>query len=174
MLRYVKGTIGEGLGYSPGEDVAVWGYIDASYGSDVETKRGRSGYVFLSGGVAINWGSKLQDVVALSNTEAEYMAMGHAVQEGLYLQMLQIDMGIGAKEGGTLPLLDDQSIIKLAKNPMFHKRSKHIAIKYHFIREKLESGQFTFEFIRTLAMAANVRSGTLVRKGEYKKWKEEM
>ena len=88
------------------------------------------------------------------------MAMGHAVQEGLYLQMLQTEMGIGAEEGGTPTtttglLLDNLSAIKLAKNPFFHKRSKHIAIKYHFIREKLESGQFTFEFVRTLAMAVD-------------------
>ena len=79
VLRYVKGTAREGLGYSPGEDLAAWGYSDASYGSDQETKKGRSGYVFLSAGAAISWGSKLQDVVALSSTEAEYMAMGHAV-----------------------------------------------------------------------------------------------
>ena len=79
----------------------------------METKRGESGYGFISGGAAISWGSKLQDVVALSNTEAEYMTMGHAVQEGLYLQMLQIEMGIGVEEGGTLLLLDDQSAIKL-------------------------------------------------------------
>ena len=59
MLRYVKGTAGEGLGYSPREDLAVWGYSDASYGSDQETKKGRSGYVFLSAGAAVSWGSKL-------------------------------------------------------------------------------------------------------------------
>ena len=59
VLRYVKGTFGEGLGYSPGEDLAVGGYSDANYGSDVETKRGRSGYVFLSGGAAISWGMQV-------------------------------------------------------------------------------------------------------------------
>ena len=126
-----------------------------SYGSDLETKKGRSGYVFLSAGAAVSWGSKLQDVVALSNTEAEYMAMGHAVQEGLYLQMLQLEMGIEPEEGGTLLLLDNQSAIKLARNPVFHKRSKHIAIKYHFIREKVENKEFNFEFVRTLSMAAD-------------------
>ena len=155
MLRYVKGTAGEGLGYSPGEDLAACRYSDASYGSDQETKKGRSGYVFLSAGAAISWGSKLQDVVALSSTEAEYMAMGHAVQEGLYLQMLQLEMGIKPEEGGALLLLDNQSAIKLAKNRVFHKRSKHIAIKYHFIREKVENKEFNFEFFRTLSMAAD-------------------
>ena len=85
--------------------------------------------MFLSGGASISWGNKLQDVVALSSREAEYMAMGHAVQGGLYLQNLQLEMGIGVEKGGTLLLLDNQSAIKLAKNPVFHKRNKHIAIK---------------------------------------------
>ena len=61
----------------------------------------------------------MQDVVALSSTEAEYIAMGHAVQEGLYLQMLQIEMGIGTEEGGTLLLMDNQSTIKLVENLCF-------------------------------------------------------
>ena len=60
-------------------------------------------------------------MVALSSTEGEYMAMGHALQEGLYQQMLQLGMGIEPEEGGTLLLLDNQSAIKLAKNPVFHK-----------------------------------------------------
>ena len=102
MLRYVKWTVGEGLGYSPGEDLAVWGYSDASYGSDQETKKGRSGYVFQSAGAIVSWDSKLRNVVALCSTEAKYMAMGHAIQEGLYLQMLQLEMGIEPKEGGTI------------------------------------------------------------------------
>ena len=83
------------------------------------------------------------------------MAMGHAVQEGLYLLMLQLEMGIEPEDGGTLLLLDNQSAIKLSKNPVFHKRSKHIAIKYHFIREKVENKEFNFEFVRTLSMAAD-------------------
>ena len=71
------------------------------------------------------------------------------------MQMLQLEMGIEPKEGGTLLLLDNQSAIKLAKNPVFHKRSKHIAIKSHFIREKVENKEFNFEFVRTLSMAAH-------------------
>ena len=61
--------------------------------------------------------------MALSSIEGQYMAMGHAIQEGLYLQMLQLEMGNEPEVGGTLLLLDNQSAIKLTKNPMFHKRS---------------------------------------------------
>lgn len=105
MLRYIKGTVGEGLGYSPSEDVDV--YTDASYGSESETKGGRSGSVFMSGGVAVVWGSKLREVVVLGSTEVEYMAISYAMQEGLYLRMLQEEMDVHPKESGALLLLDN-------------------------------------------------------------------
>ena len=66
-----------------------------------------------------------------------------------------MEMGINPGESGTLLLVDNQSSIKLAKNPVFHKRSKHIAIRFHFIREKVENGEFSLEFVRTLSMAAD-------------------
>ena len=142
VLRYAKGTIGEGLGYTLGEDIVVWGYNNAGYGSDAD--KGRCGYVFLSGGAAVNWGSKLQDAVALSSTEVEFMAISHAMQVEMYLRMLQREMRINSKEGGTLMLVDNLSNIKLAKNPVFHKRSKHIAVRFHFIREKIEKGEMIY------------------------------
>ena len=66
-----------------------------------------------------------------------------------------MEMGVNPGESGTLLLVDNQSSIKLAKNPVFHKRSKHIAIRFHFIREKVENEEFNLEFVRTLAMAAD-------------------
>ena len=66
-----------------------------------------------------------------------------------------MEMGVNPGESGTLLLVDNQSSIKLAKNPVFHKRSKHIAIRFHFIREKVENGEFSLEFVRTLSMAAD-------------------
>ena len=155
LLRYVKGSAGEGLLYAYGEDVALWGYSDASYGNDSETKRGRSGFVMMSGGAAISWGSKLQEVVALSSTEAEYMALTHAAQEALYLSQLQSEMGVVGDGHGVLLLCDNQSSIKIAQNPVFHKRSKHIAIRFHFIRERVESSEILLQFVRTKDMAAD-------------------
>ena len=94
--------------------------------------------MLMSGGAVVIWGSKLQEVV-LCRTEADYVTISHTIQEGLYFRMLQKAMGIDAKEGGTLLLVDNQSNIKLAKNPVFHKRSKkHIDISQHFTRERIE------------------------------------
>ena len=89
MLRYLKGMVGEGLAYCPGEDIVVWGYSDATDRSDDKTKKGGPGFVFMSVGAAVKQGSKSQDVVALSSTEAQYMAICHAMHEGPYLKMLQ-------------------------------------------------------------------------------------
>ena len=93
--------------------------------------------------------------MALRSTEAEYMALTHAAQEGLYLQQLQMEMGVDHEGRGMLLLCDNQSSMKIAQNPIFHKRSKHIAIRYHFIREKVESGEMKLQFVRTKAMAAD-------------------
>ena len=89
----------------------------------------------------MSWGRKLQDVVALSSTEAGYTTISNAMQEGLCMRMLQKEMGFDLEKGGTLLPVDNQSPIKLAKNPVFHKRSKHIAIRFYFIREKVKKGE---------------------------------
>ena len=83
------------------------------------------------------------------------MALTHAAQEALYLQQLQEELGIDHEGLGVLLLCDNQSSMKIAQNPVFHKRSKHIAIRYHFIREKVKSGEMELQFVRTKAMAAD-------------------
>ena len=112
-------------------------------------------FVFMSGGAVVSWGSRQQGMVALSGKEAEYMAICHAMQEGPYLRMLQSEMGVDLGEEGTLLLVDNHCFIKLDKNSVFHKRRKHIAIRFHFNQEKDDSGEMNLEFVRTLAMAAD-------------------
>ena len=109
----------------------------------------------MSRGAAIKWGSKLQELVALSSTEAEYMALTHAAQEELYLSQPQSEMGVIGDGHGVLLLCDNQSSIKIAQNPVFHKGSKHIATRFHFIRERVESGEIMLQFVRTKVMAAD-------------------
>ena len=166
VLRYVKGTMGEGLVYKRGEALPVWGYSDASYGTCLDTFRSRSGWVFMSAGGAVSWGSKLQEVVALSSCEAEYMGLTYAAQEGIYLRQLQDELEEGAKgRKESLQLLaDNQASIKLANNPVFHKRSKHIAIKWHWIRERVENGEVEVDFVGTREMAADMLTKHATRK----------
>ena len=75
------------------------------------------------------------------------MAISHEMQVELYLRMLQKEMMIHPKESGTLMLVDNLSSLKMAKNPLFHKKSKHIAIRFHFIREKIEKGEMIYSLL---------------------------
>ena len=114
----------------------------------------RTGYVFMLNGAAVSWRSQRQVTVALSTTEAEYMALSAATQEALLLQRLLMEMGM-SQECVTLQE-DNQSCIALSKNNMTTGRSKHIVIKYHFCREKVESGQIRVEYCATEDMLADV------------------
>ena len=138
VLRYVSGTISDGLMYKRGAQVEVWGYSDAGHAGDKETSRGRTGYVFLSAGAAISWRSSMMKLVTHSSCESEYVGLSEAGNEAVYLQQLQEEMCIG--KSSVLLLGDNESSLKLAMNPVFHQRSKHIRIKYHSLRDRVEEG----------------------------------
>ncbi|MCO5588028.1 hypothetical protein L7F22_041982 [Adiantum nelumboides] len=108
---------------------------------DVDTRKSTSGYVFTLAGGAVSWCSRLQKIVALSTTEAEYISATEASKEAIWLARLCSEFGLPDKA----PMLgcDSQSAICLAKNAMFHARTKHIDVRYHFIREVLEDGLIT-------------------------------
>jgi len=96
------------------------------------------------GGTAISWKSKKQRVVALSSTEAEYIGTSEATREAIWLQRLLYELI--ESDQLTYPQLlfvDNQAAIKLTENPRFHERTKHIDIKYHFVREVYENGLIT-------------------------------
>ena len=118
--------------------MGVWGYSDAGHAGDRETSRGRSGYVFMSAGVAVSWRSSMMKVVTHSSCESEYVGLSEAGNEAVYLQQLQGEMKIGTEK--VLLLGDNESSLMLAMNPVFHHRSKHIRIKYHSLRDRVEEG----------------------------------
>ena len=138
VLRYVSGTVGDGLLYKRGAQVEVWGYSDAGHAGCQETSKGRSGYVFLSAGAAISWRSSMMKLVTHSSCESEYVGLSEAGNEAVYLHQLQGEMTIGKES--VLLLGDNESSLKLAMNPVFHQRSKHIRIKYHSLRDRVEEG----------------------------------
>ena len=89
VLRYLRGTVGEGILYRRGVDTDIWGYVDAGHNSCPYTMRGRAGYCFMSAGGAISWQSKAVGNNTLSSCETEYLAMAMAAQEFNFISQLQ-------------------------------------------------------------------------------------
>jgi Reverse transcriptase (RNA-dependent DNA polymerase)/Integrase core domain/GAG-pre-integrase domain len=168
ILRYLKGTAHYGLVYSPCTEDHDYleGYSDANWGSS-EDRRSTGGFVFFLGSAAISWSSKKQPTVALSSTEAEYMAITQATKESIWLQRLINEISYPIDKI-TLLHADNQGCIALAKNPQFHARSKHIDIQHHFIREKVESEEIDLVFCRTEDMIADIMTKAL---GGQKHWR---
>ena len=113
MLRCNRGTESHQLLYQCGGELPVWGYSDNSHGNDEATRKGRDGYVFISGRAAISWRSSLLETVTHSSCESEYVALSTAGNEALYLRQLQGELGIGGG-AGVLLLGDNESSLKLA------------------------------------------------------------
>ena len=141
---------------------AIVGYSDADWAGDIQDRRSTSGNVFLLGGGAITWSSRKQTSVALLTVEAEYLALSVATQEAIWLRHLQEELGV-TNTGPTLIFEDNQGAISMAKNPVFHKRTKHVQIRYHFVREAVEQGTITLEYCRTDDMLADSFTKALAR-----------
>jgi hypothetical protein len=153
VVRYLASTIDRGITFS-GSGLTFTGYCDADYAGDADTRKSTTGYVFTFNGGAISWNSKRQPTVAVSTTEAEYMSAASAVKEGLWLRKLFVSLDINLP---TVDIMcDNQSAIKLLKNPLFSARSKHIDVAHHFARERVQSREVTFHYVSTTDMAADI------------------
>jgi len=144
ILRYLRGTTEKCLYFGKG-DIKVQGYVDADFGGEMDHRRSTTGYIFIVGTTAVSWMSRIQKIVALSTTEAEYVAVTEASKELIWLQGLLTELGF-IQEKSVLHS-DSQSAIHLAKNSAFHSRTKHIDIRYHFIRSLLEDEVLTLKKI---------------------------
>jgi len=170
IIRYIKGTINLKLNYEEKlnygdvreREPMLIGYSDANWGNDVNTRRSTTGYIFYLSGGAISWSSKRQATVALSSTEAEYMALTQATKEAIWLRGLLAELNYTQERATTL-FEDNQSAIALAKNPVHHARSKHIDIQHHFIREKIESNEIEISYKSTDDMIADALTKPLAR-----------
>ena len=137
------------------------GYTDADFASQ-EHRHSVLGYAFLMHGGAVSWSSKTQAVIALSSTEAEYIASTHAAKEAKWLVMLLSE--IGAEVPRPFPILaDNQSAIALTKDNAFHSRTKHIDIPYHYVREAVDKGDLRLDYVKTDSNLADVFTKPLGR-----------
>ena len=156
IFRYLKGTTHLGLLYSKhAETEALTGYSDADWAGDRNDYKSTTGYLFQIGGTAVTWKSKKQSCVALSTAEAEYMALSSAAQEAVWMRELVSDLG-NSPINSTVIFEDNQSAISMAKNPQYHGRTKHINIKYHFIREQVANGTICLKYCKTEDMLADL------------------
>jgi hypothetical protein len=162
ILRYLKGSMDLSLCYDGNNEPNLQGYSDADWGNDPNSRRSISGYIYMLNAGAISWSSKRQPTVALSSTEAEYMALTHATKEAIWLRTLLKELDVSTDEPTTIHE-DNQSTIKLAKNPTHHARTKHIDIRHHFIREKLESNEIAISHLSTDLMIADALTKALPR-----------
>eukprot|EP00253_Pinus_taeda_P031084 PITA_31084 len=140
ILRYVNGTKGFGILYSSSETFRLTGYTESDWAGSVDDRKSTSGYVFHMGSRAISWASKKQPVVALSTAEVEYVATTTAACQAVWLRRVLRDL-CHEQENGTTIYCDSSSAITLSKNSVFHKRTKHIDTKFHFIRELFNNGE---------------------------------
>ena len=148
LLRYLKGTWDHGLVYEKTkQEVHLTGFVDADYASNKDNRRSTTAYMFMLNDSCICWKAQLQSVVALSTTEAEFMATTEAFKEAVWLQGILQELR--QMRDKTTIFSDSQSSIHLCKNPVYHEKSKHIDIRLYWIREKIEEGTIKLEVIST-------------------------
>ena len=189
ILRYLSGTKNYALKFAGGANkilgeagesnsasspLALRAFADANWGGCLDTRRSTTGFILALGTDVLDWQSRKQSTVALSTCEAEYMAISAAAQavawtRGFLREIAEFGAGDAEKmrsEGGrgsAVPILysDNKAAIAMAKNDVLHNRSKHIDIKHHFIREQVESGLITLQWIASADQLADALTKAL-------------
>lgn len=157
ILRYLKGTKSLKLKFDNAcedKDVLV-GFVDADWASNTDDRKSTSGYIYYVYGCPVSWSSKKQTTVATSSSEAEYVALSLATSEGLWLKGILEDMDVMTTDEPFLLYEDNAGCIAMAKSAET-KRSKHIDIKHHFIRDHVLKGDLKIQHISTKDQVADV------------------
>ena len=157
ILSYLAGTKNHGICFSDGnsERNTLLGFCDSDYAGEVDTRRSTSGLVFKANNGPISWGSTRQTCIAQSTTEAEYVSLNEASREAVWLRRLM--NGINCQQLQPTKLFcDNQSAIRLAVNPELHKKTKHIEVKYHYVREQQQKKEIKIEYVPTNQQTADI------------------
>jgi histone deacetylase 1/2 len=154
-LCYVSAIVDYGLFYEASTKLQVHGYINADWASSISDRSSTNGFMFSFGSVDVTWSNKKQPTVALSSTKAEYMGAAMATCEVTWFRKLLGDLGLHVDRQVVI-YCDNLSNIQLARNPMFHARTKHIEVHYHFIRDKILAGEIDFIYVSTEDQVADI------------------
>jgi hypothetical protein len=159
ILRYIRGTVHHGIEFTPGP-LTLSAYTDADWAGDPDDRRSTSGFLIYLGSNAITWSAKKQPTVSRSSTESEYRALAFASAELCWVRTLLKDLGIYIRDP---PILwcDNVSALAIASNPVFHARTKHIEVDFHFVRERVLRKDLTVKFVSTVDQLADIFTKSL-------------
>ncbi|XP_019192715.1 PREDICTED: uncharacterized protein LOC109187009 [Ipomoea nil] len=155
VLRYVKGTMDYGLRLSPSSSLAIHAFSDSDWTGCPIDKKSTSGYAVFLGNNLVFWLSRKQRTVAHSSTEAEYKALADVSAEVTWVVSLLRELGLHSGQPSTL-WCDNLGATYLCANPVFHARTKHVEINYHFVRDKVACGECIVNFVSTKDQLADI------------------
>ena len=153
VLPYLRGTSDYCITFNRTSG-SICSFVYSNFAGDLDKRRSTSVYVFTLAGGAISWMSKLQKTVALSTIEAEYIAASHACKEAIWLKGVLGE--IGRLQNNVSIFCDSQSAIHLATNPVYHSKTKHIDVKYHFVRQAISEGGVDLKKVHTKENCADM------------------
>ncbi|CAA7031042.1 unnamed protein product [Microthlaspi erraticum] len=155
VVRYLKGSPGQGIMLSSNNDLQIKAYCDSDYNACPMTRRSLTGFMVLLGDSPIAWKTKKQDTVSFSSAEAEYRAMGFTTREIKWNRELLACFGISHPQAMHL-FCDNKAALHIAANPVFHERTKHIERDCHFIRDEIIKGSLATSHVRTNEQLADI------------------
>lgn len=163
IMRYLKGTIDYGILFSSKNvnNLKFCIYSDADYAGCIETRRSTTGDCLLIGTCLVNWCSERQSTVSHSTAESEYIAASQASRELVWRKNLLRDFDEQLWSIQPILFVDNESAVELIKNPVLHKRTKHIEVKYHYIREKHLEKAFVVKGISSENQLADILTKAL-------------
>jgi hypothetical protein len=162
VMRYLKGTLDCGLNYDGDHDFILSEHTDSDWAGSVSDRKSTSGCFFSLGSAMISWQSRKQSSIALSTAEAEYIVACSASYEAIWLRKLLTGLFDLEMEATTI-LTDNQSCIQMTENPILHDRSKHIEIRYHYIRDMVQRGALKLKYVSTDEQVVDVLTKPLSR-----------
>jgi len=158
VLRYLKGSPAMSLTLGGGEDntLQLTGFADADWGNDSVTRRSRSGFVFTLGRGAVSYKSRKQSCVAQSTCEAEYYSAADATKEAIHIRQMLSEIFSRPVSGTTTIWEDNQSCIAYSQNALVSEKTKHIDLKYHFVKDHVQLGTVKLRYLPTGDMVADM------------------
>jgi len=155
ILRYVKGTVSLGVQLRAISSPTISAYSDADWARCPDTRRSTSGFCVFLGSSLISWSSKRQTTVSRSSAEAEYRAIANAVSECSWLRQLLGEL-LYTVPSATVAFCDNISSVYMSRNPVHHRRTKHIELDIHFVREKVAIGELRVTHVPSARQLADI------------------